>query len=254
MAEKIISVNNLSINFDGRLVLNNITFDIAKGDILAIIGPNGSGKTLLIRSLLGLNANYSGKVVWHTRPETGYVPQKMGFEKGFPLTVKEFFLFETGRNFSFWTPSRAMENEIKKRLAEVKIGHLINHRLGDLSQGEAQRMFIARSLLEKPKLIFFDEPAAGIDLGTEETVYNLLYDLYQKLGLTMVLVSHELSVVYRFATKVICLNKDLVCQGAPQEVLTPETLKELYGHHSSVYKHAHNLEHDHTGENLEISN
>ena len=169
----------------------------------------------------------------------------MSFEKGFPLTVKEFFLFETGKSFSFWSPGRHLESEIKKRLDEVKISHLLNSRLGDLSQGEIQRMFIARSLLENPKLVFFDEPAANIDLGTEETIYKLLYDLYQKLGLTIVLVSHELSVVYRFATKVICLNKNLVCQGTPQEVLTPETMQEIFGHHATVYKHTHDLEHDH---------
>ena len=239
---KIIEVKNLGIAFNQKPVLKNITFEINQGDILAIIGPNGSGKTLLVRSILGLNANYTGEIIWHSRPETSYVPQKMVFEKGFPLTVKEFFLFEIGRNMSFWKPSYKMELEIKKRLDEVRMGHLINHRLGDLSQGEAQRMFIARSLLEQPQLIFFDEPAAGIDISTEETVYNLLYDLYQKMNLTMVLVSHELSVVYRFATKVVCLNKDLICQGTPQEVLTPETLKELYGHHTSVYKHVHNHE------------
>lgn len=245
MAEKIISVKNLAVGFERKQILKNITFDIVEGDILAIIGPNGAGKTLLIRNILGLDSNHTGDIIWHRRPETSYVPQKMGFEKGFPLTVKEFFLFEASRNLRFWLPHKKTEAEIKKLLDEVKIGHLINERLGDLSQGEAQRMLIARSLLENPKLIFFDEPAAGIDISTEETVYNLLYNLYKKLGLTIVLVSHELSVVYRFATKVVCLNKDLICQGSPQEVLTPEALQEIFGHHASVYKHAHNLEHDH---------
>ena len=136
-------------------------------------------------------------------------------------------MFETGSNLNFWWPNKKKEEEIKQRLDDVKIGHLINERLGDLSQGEMQRMLIARSLLENPKLIFFDEPAAGIDISTEETVYNLLYDLYKKLNLTMVMVSHELSVVYRFATKVICLNKDLVCQGTPQEVLTPKLYRKF---------------------------
>lgn len=245
MAEKLISVKNLTVSFDNREVLSQATFDINQGDILAVIGPNGSGKTVLIKSILGLNQNYTGEIIWHHRPETSYVPQKMVFEKGFPLTVKEFFLFEITRNMSFWSPGKKAEEEIKRQLETVKIGHLINHRLGDLSGGELQRMFIARSLLENPKIIFFDEPAAGIDISTEETVYNLLYDLYQKMGLTIVLVSHELSVVYRFATKVVCLNKNLICHGTPQEVLTPETLKELYGHHVSGYKHTHDLEHDH---------
>ncbi len=245
MAEKIISVKNLGFGFGKKQILKNVSFDISEGDILAIIGPNGAGKTILIRSILGLNDNYTGDIVWHKKLETSYVPQKMSFEKGFPLTVKEFFLFEIGNDLNFWFPNKKKEDEIKQRLDDVKIGHLLNERLGDLSQGEMQRMLIARSLLENPKIIFFDEPAAGIDISTEETVYNLLYDLYKKLGLTMVMVSHELSVVYRFATKVVCLNKDLVCQGTPQEALTPETLQEVFGHHASVHRHINNLEHDH---------
>ncbi|MDP3764003.1 MAG: metal ABC transporter ATP-binding protein [bacterium] len=246
MAEKIISVKNLGFGFGKKQILKNVSFDILEGDILAIIGPNGAGKTMLVRSILGLDSNYTGDIVWHKKIETSYVPQKMSFEKGFPLTVKEFFLFEVGNDLNFWLPNKKNEDEIKQRLDDVKIGHLLNERLGDLSQGEMQRMLIARSLLENPKIIFFDEPAAGIDISTEETVYNLLYDLYKKLGLTMVMVSHELSVVYRFATKVVCLNKDLVCQGTPQETLTPETLQEVFGHHASVHKHIDNLEHDHT--------
>ncbi len=243
MGEKIINVENFGIEFNGRSILKDVSFDILKGDVVAIIGPNGAGKTLLLRSLLGLNKDYTGSITWHSEPETSYVPQKMFFEKNFPLTVKEFFLLEMGRQDSFWLPSPKTIAEIESRLAEVKIPHLINARLGDLSQGEIQRMFIARSLLENPGIIFFDEPAAGIDIGSEETIYNLLYDIYQKKGLTMILVSHELSVVYRFATKVICLNNGLLCQGAPTEVLTSEIMEKLYGHHTALHQHQHQHNH-----------
>lgn len=246
-----ITVDNLSVEFNGKSVLKDVTFDIFKNEVVAIIGPNGSGKTLLIKSILGLNENYSGVITWHERLETGYVPQKMAFEKGFPLTVKEFFLLETGGAGSFWLPSAQTEKEIEKRLEEVRIPHLINARLGDLSQGETQRMFIARSLLENPKIIFFDEPAAGIDIGTEESIYNLLDGIHQKNKMTMVLVSHELSVVYKFATKVICLNNRMICQGQPEEILTPENLEKLYGHHTAFHQHEHAHEdiiqqHDHS--------
>lgn len=252
MAEKLISVENLSIAFNGRTVLDNVSFDVEKGEVLAIIGPNGAGKTLLIKSILGLNRDYTGKITWHSQAETGYVPQKMTFEKGFPLTVKEFFLLETSGLGSFWLPPVQTIKEIEARLKEVRIPHLLNSRLGDLSLGEAQRMFIARSLLENPQIIFFDEPAAGIDIGTEETIYKLLYDIHQKNNMTMVLVSHELNVVYRFATQVICLNGKMICQGRPTEVLTPENLQHLYGHHTSFHQHGkehHDTiisEHDHS--------
>ena len=239
MAEKLITVENLSVSFDGKTVLHDASFDIDKGDVVAIIGPNGSGKTLLIKSILGLQ-EHTGQVIWHSQPETSYVPQKMGFEKGFPLTVKEFFLLETGGRDSFWLPSAQKEKEIEERLKEVGLGHLLNSRLGDMSQGEAQRMLIARSLLENPEIIFFDEPAAGVDISAEETVYKILHNIHQKTNMTMVIISHELSVVYNFATKVICLNRDLICQGAPAEVLTPENLQKLYGHHTAFHNHNHN--------------
>src|SRR3989344_3973238 len=248
MAEKLISVENLSIVFDRRAVLDRVSFDIEQGEILAIIGPNGAGKTLLIKSLLGLNSNYTGKITWHARVETGYVPQKMVFEKGFPMTVKEFFLLEMNGPGSFWLPEAKTIKEIETRLKEVGIAHLLNSRLGNLSQGEAQRMFIARSLLENPQIIFFDEPAAGVDAGSEETVYNLLYNIHRKNNMTMVLVSHELNVVYRFATQVICLNGKMICQGRPTEILTPENLHQLYGHQTPFHRHekdSHQNEQDH---------
>ena len=162
MLKKLISINNLGVSFDGRTVLENITFDVEAGDILAIIGPNGAGKTVLLKSILGLNKNYSGGIVWHQRPEVGYVPQRIYFDKDFPLTVKEFFLLEVGGRSSFWLPTPDVVGEVRKQLQEVKAAHLINERLGTLSQGEMQRVLIARSLLENPKLIFFDEPASGV--------------------------------------------------------------------------------------------
>ena len=243
---KLISVDNLSVSFGAKPILKDISFDIEMGDILAIIGPNGAGKTVLVRTMLGLNKIFTGRVVWHSRPETSYVPQKINFEKNFPLTVKEFFLLELGRGNSFWFPSQKSLTEIKSKLAEVNGEHLLNFRLCDLSQGEMQRILIARSLLENPQIVFFDEPASGIDIGAEETVYTLLHSLHKKNNLTMVLISHEIDIVYRFATKVICLNKEMICQGAPQEVLTTESLQSVFGHHTGIYKHGHDLNiHDH---------
>lgn len=236
----LISIKNLSVSFDKRAILSDISFDIAEGDVLAVIGPNGAGKTVLINTIMGLNKNFNGEIIWHSHPETSYVPQRIAFEKGFPLTVKEFFLLELGRKYSFWWPSKKIIDEISARLAEVKCVHLLNARLAVLSQGEMQRILIARSMLENPTIIFFDEPAAGIDIGTEETVYNLLNELHQKNNLTMVLVSHELNIVYRFATKVICLNRNLICQGAPTEILNQENIHKIFGHHTGIYKHEHN--------------
>lgn len=236
MQDPILEVKNLNVVLEGQKILKNLDFTIANDDFIAIIGPNGAGKTVLFRTLLGF-LPYTGSVVWSPNLTMGYVPQKINLDKDLPLTTLEFLKFKEKK-----------ESEIRKALIQVGFaenipheGHLLNHvlkrKIGILSGGELQRVLIAWALLGHPNVLLFDEPTAGIDIGAEESVYDLLKKLKDRENLTIFIISHELQIVYKYATKVICLNKENVCFGPPEKVLSSETLNKLFGGEIGIYKH-----------------
>ena len=237
---KILSIKNLNVRFDMLSVLEDITLDVERGDVLAIIGPNGAGKTVFFRALLGL-IPYEGEVSWMKNVKIGYVPQRLSVAKDLPLSVIEFLKLKGAPN-----------EEIYEALQEVGFlkghdqrhweHHLLKARLGNLSGGEFQRILIAYALINHPDALLFDEPTAGIDIGGEETIYSLLEKLHKKLNLTIMLITHDLNIIYRYAPKVLCLNKEKICYGSPQEALNPKVLEELYGSKVVLYQHG---EHGH---------
>ncbi len=232
--EKVLSVDNLAVSFDNQNVLKGISFSVEKGEVLAIVGPNGSGKSVLFRALLGL-IPYSGTIAWNKNLKTSYVPQKLSIERDLPLNVEEFLaLKESNREKiiqALQTVGLEDEHHIEK--------HLLRQRLGWLSGGQLQRIMIAWSLLDDPDVLLFDEPTSGIDLGGEGTIYNLLKKLGDQRNLTILLISHDLNIVYKYANNVMCINKEMVCHGIPSEVLDPKALARLYGGETSFYKHEH---------------
>jgi ABC-type Mn2+/Zn2+ transport system ATPase subunit len=231
-----ISVKNLTVAFNEDVVLNDISFDIEAGSICAVIGPNGSGKTTLLKAILGLLPIKKGEIkifgqkIKDALSQISYVPQRFSFDKTFPITVEEFLNLALKDNRD--------KNAVAERLQELEMQNFKNYSLGALSGGQLQRVLIARSLLNDPKILFLDEPVTGIDIGGERTFYELAKHLNKDHKITIVLVSHELDIVYKFADQVICLNKKLICQGVPEKVLTGETIAKLYGP-VSLYKHHH---------------
>ncbi|MFH0928263.1 MAG: ATP-binding cassette domain-containing protein, partial [bacterium] len=155
----------------------------------------------------------------------------------FPLTVLEFMTLKIQRS-SFWMPSRHHLEQARGFLREVGALELAEKRLGELSGGELQRVLIAAALANNPNILFLDEPSSGIDIGGEETVYSLIHHLAHEKGITILLISHDLDIVYHHANQVLCLNQRLICTGTPKEVLNSDTLRELYGEHVGVFEHA----------------
>jgi len=225
MEKTILEVENLSVELNGVKIIKELSFRVQEGEIVTILGPNGAGKTTLLKTLLGM-IPYKGKIQWKEGIKKGYVPQRLPFIKDFPLTVKEFFRLKENS-----------EEKIKKVVKAVGLEKFLDRRIGNLSSGEFQRTLIAWALLKNPKVLLFDEPIAGIDIRGEETIYSLLLKLNKKRKLTVLLVTHDLSVVFRFSSYVICLNRQPVCQGKPKRVLTPEALEKLYGTEIKFYSH-----------------
>ena len=206
MAENILEVKNLSVNFNGHLILDNMTFEINRDSTVAVIGANGSGKTVLFKSLLNL-IKYQGEIVWARDAKIGYVPQKLSISKDLPITVLEFLRLKEEDN-----------KKIKEILMSVgfkeKSEHIhhdirvLNTQLGSLSGGELQRILIAYSLLRNPNVLLLDEPTAGVDIEGEETFYNLFERLKKDKDLTIIFISHDSEIVKKYADKIIELKHE----------------------------------------------
>lgn len=225
-ATPILEVRNLSVTIEDEIILRNISFRVQAGEALAIIGPNGAGKTMLFRALLGL-VPHEGDILWRKGIRLGYVPQKFFVERAIPLTVHEFFLLKSRR---FWFPQHLFLEHIQHELTLVGLDNkILKKPLGELSGGQMQRLLISWAMLNHPDVLLFDESTAGIDIGFEETIYNLIHKMQDERNTTVLLISHDLNIVYRYAQNVLCINKEMICHGSPADILTPKELTHIYG-------------------------
>jgi zinc transport system ATP-binding protein len=229
----ILRVSDLRVAFDGEPVIQDVSIELEEGDNLAIIGPNGAGKSVLVRALLGL-VPYQGKIEWTPSTRVGYIPQKIDADRHLPINLHNLLAAKAA---VLGLQPSDIDSIIKTvGLSEKILGTSVGH----LSGGEFQRALIAFALLGKPNVLILDEPTASIDKPGEEQVYELVHRLQKEYKMTVILISHDLSVVYRYATKVLCLNRVGICFGSPEEALTPEILEKLYGGKTKYYHTAHN--------------
>lgn len=211
-------------------MLHDLSFRVEAGSALAIIGPNGSGKTVLLKALIGA-VPAQGTVAWGPGTSIGYVPQKLDLERDLPLTGLEFLRAKAD---ILRTPA----GETSRVLALVELpAEIADRPVGTLSGGEFQRLLLAFALMGRPTVLLFDEPTAGVDEPGEEGIYALIRRLQEEEGLTLLLISHELSLVYRYADQVLCLSRWRTCIGPPLEILTPERLQEVYGRPMRFHGH-----------------
>jgi len=238
MNEPLLSIENLTVSFDENMVIDDLSFSIQKGDVMAIVGPNGAGKSVLFKALLGI-VPYSGKITWASELKISYVPQRFDVKKDFPITVKEFMRFKSKKYSKIMSALESVGLKSKQSDEHHIEHHLLNQRMGWLSGGQLQRVLIAWAILDNPDVLLFDEPTAGIDVGGEETIYNLLKKLNDEMSLTILVISHDLNIVYKYANNVLCLNKEKICFGPPSDVLDPQALVKLYGGEAKFYKHEH---------------
>ena len=236
MIVSILEIKNLKVGPKNGNILDAVSFSLEKGDSLAVIGPNGAGKTTLFRAILGA-VPYSGEIIKDKNVRIGYVPQKVDLERDLPITVGEFLsLREHAAEAQNWKGDHSYLGALKA----VGLGkEFLNTKIGELSSGELQRSLIAWAVVGHPDLLMFDEPTASVDIAGQETVYELLHKLQDEHGLTLMLISHDLSVVYKYANNVLCLNKAQTCFSQPSEVLNSKELEKLYGGGGKLYHHMH---------------
>lgn len=230
VSEPLLEVAHLTIRFDQTAVLEDLNFTVGRGASLAVIGPNGSGKTVLFRALIGA-IPHEGIIRWAPGTRFGYVPQKLDIERNLPITGGNLLRAKL-------TISRAPKQEALHALKRVDLSEeVLSQAIGSMSGGQFQRLLIAFALIGSPNVLLLDEPAAGVDAPGHEALNAALRRLQREEAVTTLLISHDLSVVYRYASTVLCLARQRACLGAPKEVLTPERLSELYGTPISFHVH-----------------
>jgi ABC-type Mn2+/Zn2+ transport system ATPase subunit len=235
----VLEVRNLTVHFAGVAALTNVSFTIDREAVVAVIGPNGSGKTTLLKAILGL-VPYEGEIRVFSRPvreilsQVGYVPQRFAFDPSFPLTVEEFI------SLTCRTPERLPVHGV---LAGVGMNEFKGKLIGELSAGQLQRVLLAHALLHRPRILFLDEATSGIDIEGQGDFYSTIRRLHREHGVTVVMVSHEVNVVYKLTDRVICLNRDLISHGETSAALTPEVLQRLYGENAGFMVHDHGGKH-----------
>ncbi len=225
----IVRVKDLDVTLD-HPILRNVSFEIGEGESIAIIGPNGSGKTVLLKSMLGL-IPYRGEIVWRPDATVGYVPQKIDADRTVPLNARNL-LHSKARVIG------AGKEKVASTIARVGLTEeILSAQIGSLSGGQFQRMLIAFAILGDPDIVLFDEPTASMDEPGEEQMHDLIHRLQEELNITAVVVSHDLSFVYRYSNRVLCLNRTAICYGPPRHVLTPDVLEQIFGTRT-VYEHS----------------
>jgi zinc transport system ATP-binding protein len=231
LSDVILDLENVSVTLEHHRVIHDVSFTIAQGESVAIIGPNGSGKTILLKAILGL-VPHEGDIVWRPGTTIGYVPQKIDADRSVPLNVRNLLSSKAH-------VIRKGGDDIAKVIRRVGLTDVVlDIPIGHLSGGQFQRALIAFALLGDPDIVLFDEPTASMDEPGEEQMYTLLDRLRAELGITIVVVSHDLSFVYRHANKVLCLNRSGICFGPPRGVLTQELLGRLFDA-PALYGHSH---------------
>jgi zinc transport system ATP-binding protein len=226
-----VSIEDLSVHLDGRTVLEDVNIEVKEGDFLGLIGPNGGGKTTLLKAILGLVKPHHGRVLVYgmspeaARKRVGYLPQKSLFDQKFPISALEVVMM--GRYGKMGLFGRYNPEDRDAALAALSAVGMLEHadrEIGSLSGGQQQRIFVARALVSEPDLLLLDEPANGIDSSRQREFYELLSELNEKM--TIIMVSHDISAVSTYVKKIACVNRRLFYHSSKE--LTAEDIEKAY--------------------------
>lgn len=226
-----------SVIRNGQWLIRDIDLSINRGEIVSVIGPNGSGKTTVAKVLSGSIVPDRGSVIKNSGIRIGYVPQRVGIDPTLPMTVRRMMNI----NGKFTTP------EVDEALGEMEILNSANQPVQELSGGEFQRALFARALLRKPDLLLLDEPSQGLDFQGEINLYNQIVDIRDRLNCGILLVCHNLHMVMAKTDTVICINRHICCAGTPVHVVNDQSFVDLFGPEAArshaLYQHQHDHSH-----------
>ncbi|MEM9723955.1 MAG: ATP-binding cassette domain-containing protein [Pseudomonadota bacterium] len=214
------TVEGLAVRAGRRTVLRDVSLCVGAGEIVSLVGPNGGGKSTLLRAVIGAAKPAAGRITRRAATRLGYMPQKMAVDRTLPLDAAGFL--------GLGAPRASAADRIAM-LDRVDVAHSARTQLSDLSGGEMQRVLLARALLRDPDLLLLDEPTQGLDHRGAARFYRLIEEARRERGLAVLLVSHDLDVVMRASDRVICLNGHVCCAGAPDQVCAHPEYQRLFG-------------------------
>ncbi|MGH7459358.1 MAG: metal ABC transporter ATP-binding protein [Longimicrobiaceae bacterium] len=228
-------MKNVTVRYDRKAAIRNISLDVPSGARVAVVGPNGAGKSTLVKAVLGLVEPDAGRILVHGQPidrvrqRVAYVPQRGSVDWDFPVLVRDVVLMGRYGHLGWLRrPGREDRKASAGALERMGIPELSARQIGELSGGQQQRVFLARALAQEADVLLMDEPFVGVDAATEEAIFGLL-DTARDEGKTVVVVNHDLGAVRRHFDRVVLLNGRLVAYGPPSEALNPELVRSTYG-------------------------
>ncbi|MCF6465719.1 metal ABC transporter ATP-binding protein [Clostridium sp. Cult2] len=249
MDKYIVKVDNLSFSYDSNKVLENVSFSIQEGDFVGIIGPNGSAKSTLLKLMVGLLKPDEGSIKLLGKPiekfndykSIGYISQNVrDFNQMFPATVEEVVAANLYLNRGLFNKLKKEDNmKIDKALQIVEMEEFKKRKIGNLSGGQKQRVFIARALVNNPKILFMDEPLVGMDLDSQNKFYNLMDILNKDYNITLVMISHDIGVISKKVNRILCLSKGKVYGHNSNQSICIDMFKDVYGENMNILFHNH---------------
>ncbi|MDF1881084.1 metal ABC transporter ATP-binding protein [Sulfurimonas sp. MAG313] len=245
----VFEVNKLSYMINGSEIIKDISLVIQKGEYAAVIGPNGGGKTTLIRLLLGLEKQSSGEIklfgqrqkAFKSWNKIGYVPQRVSqIDQYFPATVEEVVkMGRTAKRGLFTRESQEDKDAVVAAMSKMDVTNLKNKLVGELSGGQRQRVMIARALASEPEVLILDEPNTGVDMVSQNRFYTLLRELNKEDGMTIIFITHDVGVIADDIQTMLCINQTLLACDNPHEVLSCDEMSKLYGIDAHLVHHHH---------------
>lgn len=228
-----LKIQNLSVRYGAEEALSGVNLHMHCGQIVALIGPNGAGKSTLIHAILGQQA-YTGSITVHgpdgreQKLRIGYVPQSPNFAKGDPISVLDLFCCCIGKRPAFLRPRAAMREKILQCLSNVDAESLIDRRVGALSGGELQRVLLALALEPMPNMLILDEPLSGVDVEGMALLMDMLDGIRKKFDLSILMTTHDFSMLEKYADRVVLLRERVLCEGTPEQVLSSDAFAEVF--------------------------
>jgi len=239
----LITVENLSLKYGANFVLRKINLKVKSGEIVTIVGPNGSGKTSLLKAIIGAVQPSEGYIKLKPKLKIGYIPQRLNFDKTLPITVERFITLT----------EKASKSTYMSALQTAGVEELLKNQMSSLSGGQFQRILLARALLGSPEILILDEATQGLDQPGSAAFYRQIEQVRHNTGCAVLMISHDLHVVMSASDRVVCLNGHVCCEGTPSAVVSKPEYQELFGAGTdgalALYRHVH----DHVHEDINTS-